>query len=155
MYSSLLVHIYQPTFILNMFTVTLEFCWPVCCFEASDGNMEHLSFLYCDHLWRGLKAKLLHHGLEIVLARTLRWREEGLREYRHFNLIMFFVELHFFCLENCLFFSTYIKSHSVNVVFNLIDLRCMEKNCYNIKKCYNNFLPQKKVIQIWNDRRES
>lgn len=44
---------------------------PVCRFETSDGNAEALAFFHCDHLRRGLKAKLLHHGFEVVLARTL------------------------------------------------------------------------------------
>lgn len=53
------------------FLGTLQYI-PVSSLNASYINAEILTLLHCDHLRRWLKAELLHHGLEIVLTRTLR-----------------------------------------------------------------------------------
>lgn len=45
---------------------------PVGSFDARDVDAEVLTLLHCDHLGRRLKAELLHHGLEVVLAGALR-----------------------------------------------------------------------------------
>lgn len=45
---------------------------PVSSFDARYVNAEVLTLLHCDHLGRRFKAELLHHGLEVVLARALR-----------------------------------------------------------------------------------
>lgn len=55
---------------------TRDICIPVSSLNASYINAEVLTLLHCDHLRCRLKAKLLHHGLEVVLARTL-WREKS------------------------------------------------------------------------------
>lgn len=45
---------------------------PVSGFDASNVDAEVLTLLHCDHLGRRFKAELLHHGLEVILARALR-----------------------------------------------------------------------------------
>lgn len=47
-------------------------CIPVSSLNAGYVNAEVLTLLHCDHLRCRLKAELLHHGLEVVLTRTLR-----------------------------------------------------------------------------------
>lgn len=59
---------------------------PVCSFDASYINTEVFTLLHCNHLRCRLKAELLHHGLEVVLTRTLRKAENTgwtLGEPRH------------------------------------------------------------------------
>lgn len=53
---------------------------PVCSFYSSYINTEVFTLLHCNHLRCRLKAELLHHGLEVVLTRTLRkkrWEAEN------------------------------------------------------------------------------
>lgn len=45
---------------------------PISSFDASDVDVEVLTLIHGDHLGRRFEAELLHHGLEVVLARALR-----------------------------------------------------------------------------------
>lgn len=55
---------------------------PVRSFDSSYINTEVFTLLHCNHLRCRLKAELLHHGLEVVLTRTLREKKVGSRKYR-------------------------------------------------------------------------
>ena len=47
------------------------FLVPIGGLDAGDVDAEVLALVHRDHLGGGLEAELLHHGLEVVLARTL------------------------------------------------------------------------------------
>lgn len=55
-------------------TASRYICIPVRSLNASYVDIKALTLLHCDHLRRWLKAELLHHGLEVVLTRTLEQR---------------------------------------------------------------------------------